>query len=351
METVLQAKNMTKIYGMGSKQPFTALENIDLEIKTGEFIVVMGPSGSGKSTLVNNISTIDIPTNGSLYILNQEVKQMSENQLGKFRYQYLGFVFQNYNLLNSLTIYENIMIPLKLIGEDKKVIDEKVHQITKELDIESLLNKYPHECSGGQQQRVAIARALIGNPKIIIADEPTGNLDSQNSHEILSIFKKMNENHITIIMVSHDPLIASYSSRLLYLKDGKIEKELFKGDKTQQEYFKEMEMIYMGFNIYIFIIAVIIVGLYFYMNKNEEKKHEEKRYDLIVIFKEEKYTDIRNNESLNQLANWSYYSKKAFRGFCLQTKEELEGTIIQELALEKDDFEVINGDPELYVPS
>ena len=204
METVLQAKNMTKIYGMGSKQPFTALENIDLEIKTGEFIVVMGPSGSGKSTLVNNISTIDIPTNGSLYILNQEVKQMSENQLGKFRYQYLGFVFQNYNLLNSLTVYENIMIPLKLIGEDKKVIDEKVHQITKELDIESLPNKYPHECSGGQQQRVAIARALIGNPKIIIADEPTGNLDSQNSHEILSIFKKMNENHITIIMVSHD---------------------------------------------------------------------------------------------------------------------------------------------------
>ena len=233
METVLQAKNMTKIYGMGSKQPFTALENIDLEIKTGEFIVVMGPSGSGKSTLVNNISTIDIPTNGSLYILNQEVKQMSENQLGKFRYQYLGFIFQNYNLLNSLTIYENIMIPLKLIGEDKKVIDEKVHQITRELDIESLLNKYPHECSGGQQQRVAIARALI-------ADEPTGNLDSQNSHEILSIFKKMNENHITIIMVSHDPLIASYSSRLLYLKDGKIEKELFKGDKTQQEYFKEI---------------------------------------------------------------------------------------------------------------
>lgn len=240
METVLQAKNMTKIYGMGSKQPFTALENIDLEIKTGEFIVVMGPSGSGKSTLVNNISTIDIPTNGSLYILNQEVKQMSENQLGKFRYQYLGFVFQNYNLLNSLTVYENIMIPLKLIGEDKKVIDEKVYQITKELDIESLLNKYPHECSGGQQQRVAIARALIGNPKIIIADEPTGNLDSQNSHEILSIFKKMNKNHITIIMVSHDPLIASYSSRLLYLKDGKIEKELFKGDKTQQEYFKEI---------------------------------------------------------------------------------------------------------------
>ena len=214
METVLRAKNMTKIYGMGSKQPFTALENIDLEIKTGEFIVVMGPSGSGKSTLVNNISTIDIPTNGSLYILNQEVKQMSENQLGKFRSQYLGFVFQNYNLIDYLTpIYDEV--------------SDRLHSSALGL-------------SGGQQQRVAIARALIGNPKIIIADEPTGNLDSQNSHEILSIFKKMNENHITIIMVSHDPLIASYSSRLLYLKDGKIEKELFKGNKTQQEYFKEI---------------------------------------------------------------------------------------------------------------
>ena len=132
------------------------------------------------------------------------------------------------------------MIPLKLIGENKKVIDEKVHQITKELDIESLLNKYPHECSGGQQQRVAIARALIGNPKIIIADEPTGNLDSQNSHEILSIFKKMNENHITIVMVSHDPLIASYSSRLLYLKDGKIEKELFEEIKHNKNILKKL---------------------------------------------------------------------------------------------------------------
>lgn len=204
METVLQAKNMTKIYGMGSKQPFTALENIDLEIKTGEFIVVMGPSGSGKSTLVNNISTIDIPTNGSLYILNQEVKQMSENQLGKFRYQYLGFVFQNYNLLNSLTVYENIMIPLKLIGEDKKVIDERIHQITKELDIESLLNKYPHECSGGQQQRVAIARALIGNPKIIIADEPTGNLDKDTENEILKIFKRLaKDENKCIVIVTH----------------------------------------------------------------------------------------------------------------------------------------------------
>ena len=200
----------------------------------------MGASGSGKTTLVNILSTIDEATHGQIFLNQKDLLLLSEKEKANLRKEEIGFIFQNYNLLNSLTIYENIMIPLKLIGEDKKVIDEKVHQITRELDIESLLNKYPHECSGGQQQRVAIARALIGNPKIIIADEPTGNLDSQNSHEILSIFKKMNENHITIIMVSHDPLIASYSSRLLYLKDGKIEKELFKGDKTQQEYFKEI---------------------------------------------------------------------------------------------------------------
>ena len=224
METVLRAKNMTKIYGLGSKQPFTALENIDLEIKTGEFIVVMGPSGSGKSTLVNNISTIDIPTNGSLYILNQEVKQMSENQLGKFRYQYLGFVFQNYNLLNSLTVYENIMIPLKLIGENKKVIDEKVHQITKELDIESLLNKYPHECSGGQQQRVAIARALIGNPKIIIADEPTGNLDPETSKEIINVLMRINEEQgTTVLVVTHDQkIVQEHKKRTILMEDGCI---------------------------------------------------------------------------------------------------------------------------------
>ena len=223
METVLQAKNMTKIYGMGSKQPFTALENIDLEIKTGEFIVVMGPSGSGKSTLVNNISTIDIPTNGSLYILNQEVKQMSENQLGKFRYQYLGFVFQNYNLLNSLTIYENIMIPLKLIGEDKKVIDEKVHQITKELDIESLLNKYPHECSGGQQQRLCIARALAVQPEVILLDEPTSRIDSLNEAALLESLKRIKDEKL-IIIVSHRKSSLALCDEIIEIEKGMIKK-------------------------------------------------------------------------------------------------------------------------------
>ena len=236
----MEIRNLKKVYNPYGIHPKVALNGLDFEVEKGDFICIMGASGSGKTTLVNILSTIDEATHGQIFLNQKDLLLLSEKEKANLRKEEIGFIFQNYNLLNSLTIYENIMIPLKLIGEDKKVIDEKVHQITRELDIESLLNKYPHECSGGQQQRVAIARALIGNPKIIIADEPTGNLDSQNSHEILSIFKKMNENHITIIMVSHDPLIASYSSRLLYLKDGKIEKELFKGDKTQQEYFKEI---------------------------------------------------------------------------------------------------------------
>ena len=231
--SILALNKVNYSYKNGKK----VLNDISMEFEKGKFYAILGVSGSGKTTLLSLLAGLDEPRNGEILYNNQNIKVKGyENH----RKSNISLIFQNYNLLNSLTIYENIMIPLKLIGEDKKVIDEKVHQITKELDIESLLNKYPHECSGGQQQRVAIARALIGNPKIIIADEPTGNLDSQNSHEILSIFKKMNENHITIIMVSHDPLIASYSSRLLYLKDGKIEKELFKGDKTQQEYFKEI---------------------------------------------------------------------------------------------------------------
>ena len=241
METVLQAKNMTKIYGMGSKQPFTALENIDLEIKTGEFIVVMGPSGSGKSTLVNNISTIDIPTNGSLYILNQEVKQMSENQLGKFRYQYLGFIFQNYNLIESLTIKNNILFSLRLNKVDQKIQLEKLNELTKMLNIEEIIDKYPSQCSGGQQQRAAIARALINDPKIIFADEPTGNLDSLNARELMEYLVKINEEkHTTIIMVTHDSFVASYSKKVYYMKDGHLDLSIDRLTKSQDDYYKEI---------------------------------------------------------------------------------------------------------------
>lgn len=238
---LLEAKNIYKIYNLGSKNPFTALKDVSLTVNEGDFICIMGPSGSGKSTLLNNISTIDNPTKGQVYIDSNEVSTMSEKSVGQFRYEKLGFIFQNYNLLQALTIYENIAMPLSL--QRKKIIDieNRILEVAKKLKIFEILDKYPSECSGGEKQRAAICRALVTNPKIIIADEPTGNLDSKNSHELLSILKKMNEdNHIAVVMVTHDAQIASYSSKLLYIKDGVIEQELVKGDLTQKEYFYDI---------------------------------------------------------------------------------------------------------------
>lgn len=219
---ILIAKNVTKIYGVGTKNPYTALKDVSLEMEEGEFICVMGPSGAGKSTFINNLSTIDLPTKGFVYINGKEVRQMSEREIGRFRYENLGFIFQEFNLLDSLTIFENIAVPLTLAGKKKKDIQESVNQIAKKLGVEMILNKYPSECSGGQRQRAAICRALVTKPKLIVADEPTGNLDSKNSHELLSLFRDLNVNSgVSILMVTHDPKIASYSSKLFNKKTTK----------------------------------------------------------------------------------------------------------------------------------
>ena len=198
----------------------------------------MGPSGAGKSTFINNLSTIDLPTKGFVYINGKEVRQMSEREIGRFRYENLGFIFQEFNLLDSLTIFENIAVPLTLAGKKKKDIQESVNQIAKKLGVEMILNKYPSECSGGQRQRAAICRALVTKPKLIVADEPTGNLDSKNSHELLSLFRDLNVNSgVSILMVTHDPKIASYSSKLLYIKDGVIDETIERQNMSQKEYF------------------------------------------------------------------------------------------------------------------
>ncbi len=238
MNALLQAKSITKKYNIGTKHPFIALHNISLTIYPGEFLCVMGASGSGKSTLINNLSSIDLPTSGKVYIDGEEITSMKDGDLSKFRFQKLGFVFQNYNIIESLTLYENIATPLSLQKTPISVICQRIEEISKKLGINHLLKKYPSECSGGQLQRVAIARALVTNPKIIIADEPTGNLDSKNSHEILSIFKELNEKeNIAIVIVTHDSQIASYSSKLLFLKDGSIEHEIHRDKLSQKEYF------------------------------------------------------------------------------------------------------------------
>ena len=240
-EYVLQAKNLTKIYGLHTENEFEALHSIDFAVRLGEFICVMGPSGSGKSTFINNISTIDIPTYGSVRIHDIDIRTMSSQEIGRFRYQNLGFVFQDFNLLDTHTVYENIAMPLALAKVKQADISQRVKEMAEQFNIAHLLKKYPYQCSGGQKQRAAICRALIANPQIIIADEPTGNLDSENSHELLMLLKRLNEqNHVTIIMVSHDPLIASYSSRLIYIKDGYIEETLERHQLSQDEYFEQI---------------------------------------------------------------------------------------------------------------
>lgn len=240
-QTVLEAKNLKKVYNFNTANAFEALHDINFQVEEGDFVAVMGPSGSGKSTFINNISTIDLPTSGYVYINGKEVRSMSSNEIGRFRYQNLGFIFQDFNLLDTHTMYENIAMPLSLAHVDKDEIRRRITKLAEQMDISQLLEKFPNECSGGQRQRAAICRALVNNPRIIIADEPTGNLDSTNSSELMKILQRLNhENGVTIVMVTHDPLITSYSSRLLYIKDGNIETVLEKGDMTQDEYFQKI---------------------------------------------------------------------------------------------------------------
>ena len=240
-EVVLEARHMKKIYNYNTSNEFEALHDINFQVFKGDFVAIMGPSGSGKSTFINNISTIDLPTAGKVFINQKEVRSMSSNEIGRFRYQNLGFIFQDFNLLDTHTMFENIAMPLSLAHVGKDEIYSRVNELAEQMDIAHLLNKYPNECSGGQRQRAAICRALINRPHIIVADEPTGNLDSKNSSELMKILQKLNsEDGVTIVMVTHDPLITSYSSRLVYIKDGNIETVLDKGDLTQDEYFQKI---------------------------------------------------------------------------------------------------------------
>ncbi|MGL4760335.1 MAG: ABC transporter ATP-binding protein [Sarcina sp.] len=249
MGLLIRAEQLTKEYKKFRKTTLTlevesvvkAVDEVNLDIYEGDFIAVMGPSGSGKSTLVNLLSTIDTPSSGSVFIEGKKTKQMGESEIAKMRYKTLGFVFQNFNLLDMLTCEENIAVPLTLNNEKEKDIKIKIEEMAQILGIEDLLKKYPSECSGGQQQRIATARALIAGPRIIVADEPTGNLDSTNARRVMNFFNSMNEERdITILMVTHDAMVASYAKKVLYLRDGKIEKVIKRGAKKQRDFFGEV---------------------------------------------------------------------------------------------------------------
>ncbi|MBI6872269.1 ABC transporter ATP-binding protein [Clostridium aciditolerans] len=240
MNTVVDVKNLRKIYG-SKGNVYTALDNIDLQIKEGEFVGIMGPSGAGKTTLLNVISTIDKPTSGAINIGGENIVAMNEDKLSSFRRNKLGFIFQDFNLLDTLTLKENIILPLTLSRIKTTLIDKKVIKIAEILGISEILNKYPHEVSGGQKQRAAAARAIITEPTLILADEPTGALDSKSSQELLQCLTDLNKNNeATIMMVTHDAFAASYCQRILFIKDGKIFAELVKGNNSRREFFQKI---------------------------------------------------------------------------------------------------------------
>lgn len=240
MAAVLEATGINKIYGSKASR-YEALHNIDLKIEQGEFVGIMGPSGAGKSTLLNILSTIDAPTGGTLYIKGRSMKNMKDGELAEFRRSELGFIFQDYNLLDTLTIKENILLPLSFSNASPRLMNERLEDVAKMFSIDSLMNKFPYEVSGGQQQRAAAARAFISNPALLFADEPTGALDSKAAHHLLQALSQLNEaRQATILMVTHDAYAASFCKRILFIKDGAIFTEIRKGENSRKAVFQKI---------------------------------------------------------------------------------------------------------------
>ncbi len=240
MESILKINNVEKYYG--SRSSLTkAIDNISFEVDKGEFVAIMGASGSGKTTLLNCISTIDRVTSGHIFVDGEDITKLKGNNLNKFRREELGFIFQDFNLLDTLTAYENIALALSIQNISASEIARRVDKVAKELDIKDVLKKYPYQMSGGQKQRVASARAIITNPKLVLADEPTGALDSKSAKMLLERFDYLNkELEATILMVTHDAFTASYATRVIFIKDGKIFNELHKGDDSRKEFFDKI---------------------------------------------------------------------------------------------------------------
>lgn len=237
---ILEASKLHKSYGNKfNKQE--VLKGIDLSIQEGEFVSIMGASGSGKTTLLNVLSSIDKVSGGTIQIEKKEMTGMKEKELAEFRKHHLGFIFQDYNLLDTLTVKENILLPLSISNVPKKEADQKFQALANELGISELKDKYPNEISGGQKQRTSAARAFIHEPSIIFADEPTGALDSKSAADLLNKLTELNEKRkATIVMVTHDPAAASYCSRVIFIKDGQIYTQLNKGGQTRQAFFKDI---------------------------------------------------------------------------------------------------------------
>ena len=229
MMSILQLENVSVIYGDNLQTK--GLNNLSLETKAGEFVAIMGPSGSGKSTLLNTVAGILPATSGRIQVAGRAIDRLSDEEAAKFRREELGFVFQEFNLVETLNVKENIVLPLMFQHQSVDVMEERVTKLAEGLGISAILDKRVTEISGGQRQRVAIARAVIHQPALLLADEPTGNLDSKNSKEVMSVFKELNEQlNLSIFLVTHDAMTATYSDRIIFIKDGRLYNEIYRGD-------------------------------------------------------------------------------------------------------------------------
>lgn len=238
---ILEVNNLKKIYTtrFGSNQ-VKALSDVSFSVEQGEYVAIMGESGSGKTTLLNILASLDKPTSGEVLLNGKNIVSIKEKEISTFRRNNLGFVFQDFNLLDTFSLKDNIFLPLVLSGKKFNEMNELLQPLAKKLGISDLLEKYPYEVSGGQKQRAAIARALITNPQLILADEPTGALDSHSSDELLQLFQDINNEGQTIVMVTHSTKAASSAKRVLFIKDGKVYHQLYRGSSTQQEMYQKI---------------------------------------------------------------------------------------------------------------
>ena len=238
---LLKVKNIKKIYATRfGNQKVEALKNVSLEVEQGDSVAIMGESGSGKTTLLNILAALDKPTSGEILLNGKSIVEISDKDISAFRRDHLGFVFQDFNLLDTFSLKDNIFLPLVLSRKSYKEMEKRMAPLADDLGISDILGKYPYEVSGGQKQRCAVARALITQPELILADEPTGALDSKSTNDLLTLFNKINENGQTIIMVTHSTLAASHASRVLFIKDGEVFHQIYKGDKTNEEMYQNI---------------------------------------------------------------------------------------------------------------
>ncbi|WP_019772316.1 ABC transporter ATP-binding protein [Streptococcus sobrinus] len=240
---LLEINHLEKVFRTRfSKEETRALQDVDFKVDDGDFIAIMGESGSGKTTLLNILATLEKPTKGSVILGGQDITKIKESKLASFRLKNLGFVFQEFNLLDTLSVWDNIFLPLVLDRKGYQEMERRLQDIAATLRISDLLDKRPFELSGGQKQRVAVARSLITNPQILLADEPTAALDYRNSEDLLNLFETINESGQTLLMVTHSANAASHAKRVLFIKDGRIFHQFYRGEKSNQEFSKEISL-------------------------------------------------------------------------------------------------------------